>query len=239
MKWDTEKTNQLIKLSKAGDAKAKEALVKENEPLVKSIVKRFLGRGADFDDLFQVGNIGLLKAISGFDEKFGVRFSTYAVPMIIGEVKRYIRDDNTVKMPRSLKELQQKIRFCRQKLSIQNGREPGIMEIAHELGCAEEDIILALESMNGCASLDEPCYDDASTSKMDTLECETQKMPIWDKLALRQCLDQLDTRERQVILLRYYRDMTQTKVAQMFGISQVQVSRIESRAMEKLRRKLK
>ena len=142
---------ELINRAHNGDKAARDEMIQGNLKLVLSVIQRFSNRGEPLDDLFQVGCMGLIKAIDNFNTDLQVRFSTYAVPMIIGEVKRYIRDDNTVKMPRSLKELQQKIRFCRQKLSIQNGREPGIMEIAHELGCAEEDIILALESMNGCA----------------------------------------------------------------------------------------
>ena len=238
MKWDYEHTLKLIELSKAGDACARETLIKENAPLVKSIVKRFLGRGVDYEDLFQIGSIGLLKAISGFDASFNVRFSTYAVPMVTGELKRFIRDNTMVKMPRSLKELQQKIRYCRQSLTLKNGCEPRTEDIAKELNCSVEDIILALDSMNPCASLDEPVFDEAGTTQMDLLEDKRIRPLITDKLALRQCLHQLDDKEKKVIFLRYYKDFTQTRIAEIMGISQVQISRIESRTLEKLRRKL-
>ena len=239
MKWQQENTEKLIELSKNGDINAREILVRENEPLVKSIVKRFLNRGADYDDLFQVGTIGLLKAISGFDSSFSVRFSTYAVPMISGEIKRFVRDNNTVKMPRSLKELQQKIRYARQKLSVSLNREPGAMEIAQEINENIEDVLCALESMQAPQSLDEPIYDETESTLKDIIvDKKDLKATLTDKLALYQCLDQLDEREKKIILLRYFKDMTQTKIADIMGISQVQISRIESRVIDKLRKKL-
>lgn len=238
MKWETEQTNEKIKKSQNGDSASREWLMKENAPLVKAIVKRYLGRGADYDDLFQVGNMGLLKAISGFDDKFNVRFSTYAVPMISGEVKRYIRDNNTVKMPRSLKELQQKIRFSRQTLSIKNGKEPSANQIAENISVPLEDVLFALESMNNCISLDEPLGTDSESTIKDVIEDKGQKVSVTDSLALKQCIDQLEERERKIIYLRYYKNLTQTKVAGIMGISQVQISRIESRTIEKLRKKL-
>ena len=183
--------------------------------------------------------MGLLKAISGFNTQFDVRFSTYAVPMIHGEIKRFIRDNNPVKMPRSLKEMQQKIRYCHQQLCLKLGREPGTLEIAQELNCELEEVLFALESMNTCASLDEPSYEDGGATAMDLLEDKSERAAIWDRLALRQCLEQLEERERQIILLRYYKNYTQARIAQLMGISQVQISRIESRTLEKLRKKMK
>lgn len=239
MKWETENTKELILRSQAGDTAAREQLICENAPLVKSIVRRYLGRGVEYDDLYQIGNMGLLKAISGFNTAFDVRFSTYAVPMVHGEIKRFIRDNNTVKMPRSLKEMQQKIRYCHQQLCLKLGREPGTLEIAEALGCELEDVLFALESMNTCASLDEPSYEDSSVTAMDLLEDKSERAAIWDRLALRQCLAQLEERERQIILLRYYKNYTQARIAQLMGISQVQISRIESRTLEKLRKKMK
>ncbi len=239
MKWETENTKELILLSQAGDKAAREQLINENAPLVKSIVKRYLGRGVEYDDLYQIGNMGLLKAISGFNTQFDVRFSTYAVPMIHGEIKRFIRDNNPVKMPRSLKEMQQKIRYCHQQLCLKLGREPGTLEIAQELNCELEEVLFALESMNTCASLDEPSYEDGGATTMDLLEDKSERAAIWDRLALRQCLEQLEERERQIILLRYYKNYTQARIAQLMGISQVQISRIESRTLEKLRKKMK
>lgn len=238
MKWQKENTDKLIELSQQGDISAREQLIKENAPLVKSIVKRYLNRGADFDDLYQVGLIGLLKAISGFNVNFEVRFSTYAVPMVNGEIKRFVRDNNAVKMPRSIKEMQQKIRYARQKLSLTLSREPGAMEIAKEIGADIEDVLVALESMQVPSSLDEPVFDESGSTLQDIIEDKNEKASLTDKLALYQCLDQLDDREKKIILLRYFKDMTQTKIADIMGISQVQISRIESKVIEKLRRKL-
>ena len=238
MKWEQENTKKLIILSQKGDIEARDKLIRENAPLVKSIVKRFLNRGVDYDDLFQVGTIGLLKAISGFDASFDVKFSTYAVPMICGEIKRFVRDNNTVKMPRSLKELQQKIRYARQKLSLSLSREPGAMEIAKEIGADIEDVLYALESMQAPSSLDEPVYDESESTLKDIIADKRDKASLIDKLSLYQCLDQLEEREKKIILLRYFKDMTQTKIADIMGISQVQISRIESKVIDKLRRKL-
>ncbi len=236
MKWDN--TRDLIELSQKGDKNAREQLIKENAPLVKSIVKRYLNRGSDFEDLYQVGLMGLLKAISHFDLNFDVRFSTYAVPMICGEVKRFIRDDNSVKMSRSLKELQQKIRYQRQKLSISLGREPGVNELSQAIGANVEDVLCALESMQQLKSLDEPVFDESGSTLKEIIEDNKNRASLNDKLALYQCLDQLEEREKKIILLRYFKDMTQTKIADIMGISQVQISRIESRVIEKLRKKL-
>lgn len=238
MKWEKENTKKLIELSQKGDLRAREQIIKENAPLVKSIVKRYLNRGVDFDDLYQVGQVGLLKAISGFDSKFEVRFSTYAVPMVSGEIKRFIRDNNTVKMPRSIKEMQQKIRYARQKLSLVLSREPGAMEISKEIGADIEEVLYALESMQAPSSLNEPVFDEAGETLQDIIEDKNEKASLTDKLALYQCLDQLEDREKRIILLRYFKDMTQTKIADMMGISQVQISRIESRVLDKLRKKL-
>ncbi len=238
MKWEQENTKKLIILSQKGDIAARDALVRENAPLVKSMVKRYLNRGADYDDLFQVGTIGLLKAISGFDPSFSVKFSTYAVPMICGEIKRYVRDNNTVKMPRSLKEMQQKIRYARQKLSLSLSREPGAMEIAREIGSDIEDVLYALESMQAPSSLDEPVYGESESTLKDIIADKKDKATLIDKLSLHQCLDQLEEKEKKIILLRYFKDMTQTKIADIMGLSQVQISRIESRVIDKLRRKL-
>lgn len=238
MKWETENTLVLIKQAQQKDEQALETLVKENAPLVKSIVKHYLNRGSDYEDLFQVGNIGLIKAIMGFCSDYNVRFSTYAVPLINGEVKRYIRDNNSVKMPRSLKEMQQKIRCARQKLSIELNHEPGALEIAKEINADIEDVLFALESMQSLRSLDEPLNEEASLNLQDVIEDKPKKVNLLDKLALYQCLDQLEEREKKIILLRYFKDLTQTKTADIMGVSQVQISRIEARVLEKLKRKL-
>lgn len=238
MKWETENTLALIKKAQSNDKNALEILVKENAPLVKSIIKHYLNRGGDYDDLFQVGNLGLIKAILGFCPDFNVRFSTYAVPLINGEVKRYIRDNNSIKMPRSLKEMQQKIRYARQKLSLTLNREPGAMDIAKEINVSIDDVLFALESMQSLKSLDEPVNDEASLTFKDVIEEKSQKTSLVDRLSLYQCLDQLEERERKIILLRYFKELTQTKTADIMGVSQVQISRIESKVLDKLKRKL-
>lgn len=239
MKWDPEQTNALILASQAGNGDARQALMEENEPLVKALVKRFLNRGVEYDDLFQIGRIGLLKAIRGFDPAFNVRFSTYAVPMILGELKRTVRDAGPVSMPRSLKEQQQKLRLAQQKLCVDLGREPGTDELAEALSCSVEDVLFCLESMNPCASLDEPAYDESEQSLADVLEAPAGSVSPLDRMALRQCLVQLEEREQKILLLRYYKNYTQTRVAGILHLSQVQISRLEARALKKLRAKMK
>lgn len=238
MKWDTEDTAELIALSQKGDVDARSKLVSENEPLVRSVVKHFIGR-AEYEDLMQVGNIGLLKAIAGFNASYNVRLSTYAVPLISGEVKRFVRDNGTVKMPRSLKDLQQKLRYARRTLAVEKGREASVEEIGERMGCDVETVLYVLESMNGTVSLDEPLSDDGETTLIDTVEDRKRGVSTENKLALRQCLDQLEEKEKKVILLRYFKNFTQSRVADMLGVSQVQVSRIESKTLKKLQRKLK
>lgn len=238
MKWEQDNTKKLILRSQAGDKEARDELVRENAPLVKSILRRYLNRGVEYEDLFQIGNIGLLKAVAGFDTSYDVRFSTYAVPMINGEIKRFIRDNSTVKMPRSLKEMQQRIRYAQQSLSQKLDRTPGAEDIARELGVEIDEVLFTLESMTATASLDEPVYDEQGSTLKDMIEDTALRATLNDRLALRQCLDQLDDREKKIILLRYFKDYTQSRVADIMGVSQVQISRIESRTIEKLRRKL-
>ncbi len=235
--WDSAQTNRLILLAQSGENSAREQLLAENVPLVKSLIKKFLGRGFDYDDLLQTGMIGLIKAIDGFDTSKGVRLSTYAVPLILGEVKKFVRDYNSVKIPRSIKELQQKIKTC-QMIRISCGKEePTVEELAKELCASKEDVLVAIESMSSCASLDEKNEDGLCI--LDVLEQKNDRACIFDRLALEQCLATLDERAKKVILMRFFREKTQTEVAKMLGISQVQVSRIESKAIDTLRKKLK
>ncbi|MBP5661684.1 MAG: SigB/SigF/SigG family RNA polymerase sigma factor [Clostridia bacterium] len=238
MKWDPAQTRALIARSQEGDKAAREALAEENEPLVKSIVRRFSGRGAEKDDLLQLGRVGLLKAIAHFDLSQNVRFSTYAVPMICGEIKRFLRDDGPVKMPRSLKEKQRAFARAQQTLCASLGREAGIAEIADYMQISLEEAVTVLESMSPCDSLDRPVFEDGTASAVDFLEDPARRASVADRLALRQCLAQLEDRERKVILLRYVKHFTQARIAGILGLSQVQISRIESRTLEKLRRKM-
>ncbi len=235
--WDSKRTNELILLAQGGDNYAREQLLAENVPLVKSLIKKFLGRGFDYDDLFQTGMIGLIKAIDGFDTQKGVRLSTYAVPLILGEVKKFVRDYNSVKIPRSIKELQQKIKAYQLSLISLGKDEPTIEQICKALCADKEDVLVAIESMASCASLDEKNEDGLSI--LDVLEQKNDRASIFDRLALEQCLATLDERAKKVILMRFFREKTQTEVAKMLGISQVQVSRIEAKAIESLRKKLK
>jgi len=235
-----DKTILLIHAAQQGDMQAKETLMVSNSPLVRSIIKRYLGRMVEYDDLFQIGNIGLIKAIYGFDASYGVRFSTYAVPLIHGELKRYIRDNNIVKMPRSIKEMQIKVKQSHERLCAALGREPGVQEIADELQCEMDDVLLALDSLRTPFSLDEAVFEEGSGSatRMDMLEDTPSSTELPDVLALKHCISQLEPREQKIIALRYFNNCTQTRIAQMLGLSQVQISRLESNILEKLRNKM-
>ncbi len=232
-----EEALRLLALAKEGDESAQELLVKKNIALVKSIIKKYLNRGVDYDDLFQIGCLGLVKAIKNYDPAYQVRFSTYAVPMIAGEVKRYLRDDGMVKVSRSLKELAIKVAAAQEKLNLSLGREAGIMEIAEEIGADPGDIVMALEASRPHTSIYDPVYgDDSDACVMDKLasdeDCESG---IVNKILLKELLSQLDPRERQLIMMRYFMNKTQSDTAKELGVSQVQVSRLESKILKKLR----
>ena len=232
-----EEALRLLALAKEGDESAQELLVKRNIALVKSIIKKYLNRGVDYDDLFQIGCLGLVKAIKNYDPAYQVRFSTYAVPMIAGEVKRYLRDDGMVKVSRSLKELAIKVAAAQEKLNLRFGREAGIMEIAEETGADPGDIVMALEASRPHASICDPVYgDDSDACVMDKLasdeDCESG---IVNRILLKELLSQLDPRERQLIMMRYFMNKTQSDTAKELGVSQVQVSRLESKILKKLR----
>lgn len=232
-----EEALRLLALAKKGDESAQELLVKRNIALVKSIIKKYLNRGVDYDDLFQIGCLGLVKAIKNYDPAYQVRFSTYAVPMIAGEVKRYLRDDGMVKVSRSLKELAIKVAAAQEKLNLRFGREAGIMEIAEETGADPGDIVMALEASRPHASIYDPVYgDDSDACVMDKLasdeDCESG---IVNRILLKELLSQLDPRERQLIMMRYFMNKTQSDTAKELGVSQVQVSRLESKILKKLR----
>ena len=231
-------TIALITQSQKGDEKARAQLVEENVGLIWSIVKRFHGRGAEMEDLFQVGSIGLLKAIDKFDFTYEVRFSTYAVPMISGEIKRFLRDDGMIKVSRSLKELSYKAYFMKEKLQERLNREPTLEEIAEELSVAKEDLVMAIEASGEVESLYKPIYqkDGNETLLMDKLEEKGGKEEqILNNIVLGQLLDRLGKEERQLIYLRYFANQTQTQVGAKLGISQVQVSRLEKRILQNLR----
>ena len=236
-----EHTLALIGRAHQGDKVARDTLFKENEGLIYSVARRFLGRGVEMEDLFQIGSIGLLKAVDHFDPSYEVRFSTYAVPMIVGEIKRFLRDDGILKVSRSLKENCGRIYQAKEKLEKELGREPGLDEIAAEVELSLEEVILALESTAEVESLHKTIYqgDGNDISLMDRLpEKENGQEQALDRIFLDEMLQSLDARERQLIGMRYFQNRTQTEIAAELGVSQVQVSRMEKRILKKLKEKI-
>lgn len=233
--FNTERTIELIKKAQSGDKEAQDILVNENLGLVKSLISRFDNRGYDRDDIFQLGCIGLIKAIDKFDTTYGVRFSTYAVPMIIGEIKRFLRDDGIIKVSRSLKQTAAKVKVTKESLFKRLGREPTIQEISKELKVSKEDIVFALESnIHPDYLYDVIHQDDGSPIHLIDKISETDNDDsenLIDKIALKEALGKLKPRERQIIILRYFKDKTQSDIAESLGISQVQVSRIEKKVL--------
>ncbi len=216
-------------------------MVEQNTGLVHSVVKRFLGRGQDAEDLFQIGCIGLIKAVQKFDISFGVQFSTYAVPMILGELKRFLRDDGMVKVSRSLKETAARAGALREELIHRTGAEPTVGELAKELGISPAELSTAMEATQTPESL-YATVDDGTremSALIDRLESEeTPEMDVVNRLTLQHLLEELEGRDRTILFLRYYKEKTQTEIAQRLGISQVQVSRIEKRVLLKMREKM-
>ncbi|WP_188206067.1 RNA polymerase sporulation sigma factor SigF [Alkalibacillus aidingensis] len=218
---------ELIKRSQEGDHEARDKIVENNTRLVWSVVQRFLNRGYEADDLFQIGCIGLIKSIDKFDLSYDVRFSTYAVPMIIGEIQRFIRDDGTIKVSRSLKELNHKIRAKKDELTKSLGRSPSIIELSEALEIPKEELIMAIEANQGTHSIHETVYENEG-DPITLMDQIADKDTRWfDHIALKEAIQKLDKRERLIIYLRYYKDQTQSEVAKRLNISQVQVSRLE------------
>ena len=231
-------TAELLKCSHAGDKEARDRLVMENAGLVWSIVRRFIGRGPEPDDLFQIGCIGLIKAIDNFDLSQNVKFSTYAVPMIIGEIRRFLRDNNSIRVSRSLKDTAYKAIYARDTLTRKNLKEPTMEEIAAEVGISKEDIVYALDAMQNPMSLYEPVYTDGGDTLyvMDQISDKKNKEETWvEHLSLSEAMKRLNDRERHIISLRFFEGKTQTEVADMIGISQAQVSRLEKNALKAMR----
>lgn len=228
----------LIERAQAGDDEAKEALVKAHTALVKSVVKRFLGRGYEYDDLFQLGCMGLVKAINHYQAQYQVRFSTYAVPLIMGEIRRFMRDDGAVKVARPLKELYAKAMKYARQYAADTGREPTIGEIAQALCSTPEEVSMSMEAARKPASLQAPLSDEVGKplALEDCLGATAEESDkAIDRVLLRELLASLEPRERQVILLRYFMDKTQSDVAKVLHISQVQVSRLESKILKRMR----
>lgn len=236
-----EHTIALIKRSHEGDEKARTQLVEENVGLVWCVVKRFYGRGTEPEDLFQIGSIGLLKAIDKFDLSYDVKFSTYAVPMISGEIKRFLRDDGMIKVSRSLKELSYRVYLAKEEMKERLNREPTVEELAEKLEVEKEELALALESGGEVESLHKPIYqkDGNEIQLMDKLEeKEEQEEKILNHMLLQQLLEQLKKEERQLIYMRYFANKTQSEIGKTMGISQVQVSRLEKKILGYLREKI-
>lgn len=234
---------QKIEKAQSGDKNALEELIEENNGLIWSIVKRFYGRGHEPEDLYQIGCLGFIKSIKRFNTDFEVKLSTYAVPYMIGEIKRYIRDDGPVKVSRSIKDLGIKIRELQREKINKQGKEPKIQEIAKELNVDLDDVILAMEATNSVESIEGTKHinnkDGKSISLLDTLSTEkNEEETITNKLAIGQLIKDLNDREKEIILLRYYKEKTQAQVAKILGISQVQVSRLERKILENMRRKM-
>lgn len=234
-------TIALIMKSHEGDEAARAQLVEENIGLVRCIVKRFYGRGAEMEDLFQIGSIGLLKAIDKFNLEYEVKFSTYAVPMISGEIRRFLRDDGMIKVSRTLKELSYKAYLAREKFQEKHGREPILAELAGILSVTEEELVMAMESAGEVQSIYKPVYqkDGNEIRILDKLvEKEEQEEKILNKMMLANLLGGLGREERQLIYMRYFKNQTQSQIGKALGISQVQVSRMEKRILQNLRKQM-
>ncbi|NBH98443.1 RNA polymerase sporulation sigma factor SigF [Lachnospiraceae bacterium] len=233
-----EHTLALIEKAHGGDKEARETLVEENMGLVYTIVRRFVGRGHEMEDLIQIGSIGLIKAIDKFNSAFDVKFSTYAVPMIAGEIKRFLRDDGMIKVSRSLKETAGKAYMVKEALEKKYGREPSLEEISEEIGASREDIVLAMESAAEVESLHKTIYqgDGNAISLMDKLEEQgNPNEELLNHMVLNDVIQTLHEEERMLIRLRYFEDKTQMEVARALGMSQVQVSRYEKKILKKMR----
>lgn len=228
------RTEELIAASQAGDRAAAEILVTENAGLIWSVARRFTGRGVETDDLYQLGCLGFLKAVNGFDLAFGTQFSTYAVPKISGEIRRYLRDDGTVKISRSIKEQAVQISMTRSKLTGLLGREPTIGELSRQMGMEPEEIAVIENAVSAVESIHQPNGEDGFTLESILSDTENEEGMI-EKMALRQAIRKLPERERKVIHLRYFHGLTQDRVARILSVSQVQISRIEKKAIERLR----
>jgi len=232
---------ELIKYARNGDKDALNRLIEVNLPLVSAITKKFLNRGYDYEDIFQIGCMGLVKAVNNFDDKYNVKFSTYAVPMILGEIKRFIRDDGMIKVSRSVKNTAKKIHYDKEALTKQLNREPTIQELSKYSGVDVEEIVFAMESANSLHYLYDTIHQDDGSPVLliDKISENPQEdSDMIDKLALKEALKSLDVKSKQIIMLRYFKDKTQIQVAKMLGISQVQVSRIEKKVLKFMREKL-
>ena len=231
-------TEELIALCQAGNEQAKEQLITQNAGLIWSIARRFTGRGVELDDLYQLGCMGFLKAADGFDLEYGTQFSTYAVPKISGEIRRFLRDDGSVKVSRGIKERAATIKMKRNQLMHALGREPTVQEIARQTGFTPEEIAVAETATAGVESIQQAAGDEGFSLENVLTDTESEET-LLEKLALRQAIDKLPEREGMVIRLRYYHGLTQDRISKVMDVSQVQISRIEKKALQRLKELLK
>lgn len=229
--------NALLERVRNGDEEARQTLIETNLKLVRTVVQRFAPRGYDADDLFQIGCIGLVKAIDNFDLNYEVKFSTYAVPMIIGEIRRFLRDDNPIRVSRSIKERAYSIKKVREDLTQHLGRDPTLNEVAKKMGIEPEDVATAIEAIQTPASLSEPFYQNEGepillADQLSQGSCEQEWL---DYVMLKQILEKLEEKERLLVLLRFFQDKTQTEVAETMGLSQVHISRMEKKILKKMK----
>lgn len=226
-----------IKKAKNGDEKSKELIFTENAPLIKSVIRRFKNKGVEYDDLYQIACIGFVKAINNFDENFNVRFSTYSVPMIIGEIKRYMRDNGAIKVSRTLKILANKINKFIDDYSTKNNVSPKLEEIARVFNVTEDDVVIALDSAKMPLSIYDKFDDEEEGQELiEKISYEDGEDKMVDKIHLTTIINSLPKREKKIIFLRYFRDKTQSEIAESLGVSQVQISRIENKVMEKIKK---
>jgi len=234
-----EEKTKLFEEIKKGNLNAREEFVKGNLRLVLSVIQRFSNRGENVDDLFQVGCIGLIKSIDNFDTSLNVKFSTYAVPMIIGEIRRYLRDNNSIRVSRSLRDIAYKALQAKEKLTAENEKEPTVSDIAKLIGIAKEDVVFALDAIQDPVSLYEPVYNDGGDAiyVMDQIGDDKNNDESWiEEISLKEAMKRLNSREKRIVSLRFFKGKTQMEVADEIGISQAQVSRLEKSAMEYMKK---
>lgn len=230
-----EETNELVSLAKNGDELAKEKLITVNSPLIKSVIKRYLNKGIEYDDLYQLGALGFVKAIKNYDSKYNVKFTTYAVPMVAGEIKRFLRDDGTVKVSRSIKHLSIQIKNFIVEYNQEHNKNPTLDEISKKFNMDKTDIVFAMEANTTPLSLNDKFEDEESCTLMDKISDGFTVEKYIDKLTIRELIENLSAREKQVIIMRYYMDKTQSEIAKALGVSQVQVSRIENKVLKEMK----
>ena len=236
---DADEIKLLVSKAQAGDEAAKNQLIEQNSPLIKSIIKRFCGKGLEYDDLYQLGCLGFVKAIKNFDPSFNVKFSTYVVPMVIGEVKRFMRDDGAIKVSRAIKSLNLKINKFVEGYVSEHKTSPSIETIAKHFGAEEGEIVLAMDSAKMPISLYAPAENSQSGALViDGVDAIASDENLMDKITVREILTGLSKRDRAIIMMRYFYDKTQSEIAQKLNISQVQVSRLENRILSNLKKKL-